>query len=144
MEGVFEVIDRALSEFEDTIEGVVKEVNNVNQDFTAIVDQFPSSGVYLGVLLFIDVLIWVLAAFLVFRIVHALRGLRRRSDRIQKKSSFRRVFAKEISPDSVALLRRDSGDSVLKSFLSLVSAPSEEKRSLLAVYREPERPNFRP
>ncbi|KAI6212791.1 hypothetical protein M3Y94_00070600 [Aphelenchoides besseyi] len=82
IQNITENIDHRLDGFTSEVRGVQDEVSNVKMGVSHISDKFPNRAVYLGVLLTVDLFIWMLAAYLLYRIIQNCRYGVKNSDRI--------------------------------------------------------------
>ncbi|KAI6230020.1 hypothetical protein M3Y99_01110400 [Aphelenchoides fujianensis] len=78
-------IDRRLDGFTQEVEGVRGDVGNVRMSVSHITQKasgFPNHAIYLSALLAIDLLIWLVAGFLLWRIIQNCRYGVKNSDQI--------------------------------------------------------------
>ncbi|KAI6185688.1 hypothetical protein M3Y98_00050900 [Aphelenchoides besseyi] len=82
IQNITENIDHRLDGFTSEIRGVQDDVSNVKMGVSHISDKFPNRALYLGILLAVDLFIWMLAAYLLYRIIQNCRYGVKNSDRI--------------------------------------------------------------
>ncbi|CAD5232590.1 unnamed protein product [Bursaphelenchus xylophilus] len=66
-------LDKSLSAFTQEIESVGKDVVKVRSDVFQVTDSFPNRTSYMAILLVVDLIIWVLAGFLLYKIIQNCR-----------------------------------------------------------------------
>ncbi|KAH7689657.1 hypothetical protein AAVH_40344, partial [Aphelenchoides avenae] len=78
--------------------GVQTDVHNIRGGVNHITAKFPSRAVYLGSLLALDVVIWVLAGFLLYKIIHNIRYHSHNSTRLVMKHAQKYGYAIRQTP----------------------------------------------
>jgi len=84
LEGALEKVDAVLGEVERAVQGVEGDAAKIRDDIVGTTDKFPSNALYIALLLFFDLLIWIMVAFLIYKILHCYRNRRALSVAFQR------------------------------------------------------------
>uniref|UniRef100_A0AC34FX37 Uncharacterized protein n=1 Tax=Panagrolaimus sp. ES5 TaxID=591445 RepID=A0AC34FX37_9BILA len=79
------IVDGKLSKVDEEVRKVAQEVSHIRDNTNVVTSLFPSNATYLGAFLALDAVIWILAIFLLYKIIVNLRSVGKISQKWQTK-----------------------------------------------------------
>ncbi|CAD5224018.1 unnamed protein product [Bursaphelenchus okinawaensis] len=99
MKNITAELDAKLSVFNQEVQGVEHEVALVRSGVLTVTDSFPNRTSYMVILLVIDFIIWILAGFLLYKIVQNCRFGPKNSTKMISK--YEKLMNKQDKKDTV-------------------------------------------
>ncbi|VDK48056.1 unnamed protein product [Anisakis simplex] len=87
LDGAVEKVDRELNYFDDQLRNVVQEANQIRSQFEETISSFPNQQIYLAILLVLDVLIWLIVGYLIYKVMIAWKHRHRAAEKFMMKIS---------------------------------------------------------
>uniref|UniRef100_A0AC35F4B7 Uncharacterized protein n=1 Tax=Panagrolaimus sp. PS1159 TaxID=55785 RepID=A0AC35F4B7_9BILA len=92
MNNATNIVDGKLSIVDEDVRKVAREVSHIRDNTNVVTSLFPSNTTYLIAFIALDVIIWILAGFLAYKIIINLRGAGKTSQKWQiKYANFRPI-----------------------------------------------------
>ncbi|KAE9548912.1 hypothetical protein FO519_007876 [Halicephalobus sp. NKZ332] len=97
MENATGILDEELRTFDQDVINVANEVSHIKDNTYLVTGLFPQNSTYLATLLVLDALIWILAFFLIYKIIQHVKQRSLHSQKWQEKfSAMKRTFRPDL------------------------------------------------
>uniref|UniRef100_A0AC34Q1I5 Uncharacterized protein n=1 Tax=Panagrolaimus sp. JU765 TaxID=591449 RepID=A0AC34Q1I5_9BILA len=98
MENATGILNDKLYPFDDDVTKLAREVSHIKDNTFTVTGFFPSNATYLTAFLVLDAIIWILAFFLIFKIVQLVKQREANSLKWQEKYSIIRQTFRPLAP----------------------------------------------